>query len=149
MCISSNTFCQQIVIVTERWLFLWSFLFCVSGQLHFNLLRVTLITQWIIARRTYYSVNHCASHLLLSESLRVALITQWIIARLTYYSVNQPPRHSWNIVESGVKYHKPNQINQEPCHNFTTTGYPSPRTESTNYVGQIKYMYITLPHDRA
>ena len=93
MCISFNTFCQQIVIATELWLFLWSFLFCVSGQLHFNLLRVTLITQWIIARHTYYSVNHCASHLLLSESLRVALITQWIIARRTYYSVNHCASH--------------------------------------------------------
>ena len=29
-----------------------------------------------------------------------------------YINKTDPPRYNWNIVESGVKHHKPNQTNQ-------------------------------------
>ena len=52
------------------------------------------------------------------------------------------PRYNWNIVESGVKHHKPNQTNNNTIRQSTNINYKKQNLEHNNFA--FNYFCIFL-----
>ena len=58
-----------------------------------------------------YSIQYCVIKFV--SDLRQVGCFLWVFHLKAFFSTNKTLRYNWNIVESGVKHHKPNQSRME------------------------------------